>query len=175
MSLSHTLTAIQPPSPTLADIERARNLFDQRKPNRRDLAKLRTLAKVKEAARFLFVNVGYEATTIRDLAARIGMSTGAVFSAFPEGKDQIWAEVMACPPPSMALAEEVALMQALRPDWVWLIRWTGTEHLAETHGPRYSPFKVDGPKLHVGRAASPAEALRQARIDAERHDGRRAQ
>lgn len=147
---------------------------DLRKPNARDRAKARTFAKVKEAARFMFVNLGFEATTMRDLATRIGMSTGAVFSSFRD-KETMWREVMGVPAPTLHLAEEIALLAALRPDWVWLIRWTGTEHFAEVHGPGYSPFKVDGPKLHIGRAASPGEALRQARIDAERHDGRRAQ
>lgn len=143
--------------------------------NRRDRAKARTLAKVKEAARFLFVNVGYEATTIRDLAARIGMSTGAVFSAFPDGKDQIWAEVMACPPPTLHLAEEIAMMQALRPDWLYILRYTGSEHVAQVHGPGWKPLQPDSAPMFMGRAASAGEAMRQARLAAERHDGRRAE
>lgn len=56
-------------------------------PNRRVLSKLRTRAKVLEAARALFTEHGYEASTIRDIAKRAGLSTGAVFANFQDKND----------------------------------------------------------------------------------------
>ncbi|MDR3509476.1 MAG: response regulator [Caulobacteraceae bacterium] len=54
---------------------------------RRGLAKLRTRAKLLEAARGLFIDRGYEATTIRDIATQAGLSTGAVFASFTDKAD----------------------------------------------------------------------------------------
>jgi AcrR family transcriptional regulator len=51
---------------------------------RRDLAKQRTRERLLDAARRLFVERGYEATTIRDIAALAGFSTGAVFANFSD-------------------------------------------------------------------------------------------
>lgn len=161
-------------APSLDDVRHAHRLVAQARPNRRDLAKQRTLAKVRDGARFMFANLGFEATTIRDLARRIGMSTGAVFACYPD-KAAIWADVMASPPPTLHLAEEIALLTALRPNWRWIVRYTGSEHVAEVHGPDWKPLQPDGAPMFVGRSASPGEALRQARLAAERHDGRRAQ
>jgi AcrR family transcriptional regulator len=56
-------------------------------PNRRALSKLRTRLKVLEAARDLFIERGYEAATVRDIARRAGMSTGAVFANFEDKSD----------------------------------------------------------------------------------------
>lgn len=52
------------------------------RPAMRKAAKARTTAKVLEAARDLFAEVGYEKATIRDIADRAKMSTGAVFSNY---------------------------------------------------------------------------------------------
>ncbi len=49
---------------------------------RRAQAKQRTYEQLVDAARRLFDEKGYEATTIRDVAEAVGMSTGAVFSNF---------------------------------------------------------------------------------------------
>lgn len=169
MSAAFDLRAVRAPEPDPSDVARIATL------NRRQLAKARTIAKVKAAARFLFVNLGYQATTVRGVAERIGMSTGAVFSAFPDGKDQMWVEVMGSPPPTLHLAEEIALLAALRPDWRYVLRYDGTWHIAQVHAPGWSPLRHDGDPAFIARAASPAEALRQARLAAERHDGRGAQ
>lgn len=48
----------------------------------RTLSKMETKRKVLAAARTLFSERGYERTGIRDVAAAIGMSTGAVFASF---------------------------------------------------------------------------------------------
>jgi len=50
-------------------------------------AKARTRGKVLQAARSLFMERGYDAATIRDIAARAGLSTGAVFASFSDKAD----------------------------------------------------------------------------------------
>jgi AcrR family transcriptional regulator len=54
---------------------------------RRSLAKLQTREKVLQAARQLFCERGYDASTIRDIALAAGMSTGAVFASFSDKSD----------------------------------------------------------------------------------------
>lgn len=56
-------------------------------PNRRVLSKARTRARVLDAARVLFTERGYEAATIRDIARRAELSTGAVFANFEDKAD----------------------------------------------------------------------------------------
>lgn len=55
--------------------------------SRRSDAKARTRRKVLDAARSLFMERGYEAATIRDIAARANLSTGAVFANFSDKTD----------------------------------------------------------------------------------------
>ena len=50
-------------------------------------AKARTRARVLQAARSLFMERGYEAATIRDIASRADLSTGAVFASFSDKAD----------------------------------------------------------------------------------------
>ena len=54
---------------------------------RRAAAKAQTRTRVMEAARRLFAERGYEAATIRDIAAEAGLSTGAVFASFRDKTD----------------------------------------------------------------------------------------
>ena len=54
---------------------------------RRALAKQRTREKLLEAARRLFTERGYEAATVRDIAAAAELSTGAVFASFSDKAD----------------------------------------------------------------------------------------
>ena len=54
---------------------------------RRALAKQLTRAKLLEAARDMFAERGYEAATVRDIAAAAGLSTGAVFASFSDKAD----------------------------------------------------------------------------------------
>ena len=93
------------------------SLTDAPRPNKRFLAKARTTTRVIEAARFAFTNTGYFPSGIRDIARRAGMSIGAVFATAPD-KESLWVLAMGGPPPSLFLAEEVALIEAQRPDWV---------------------------------------------------------
>lgn len=55
--------------------------------NRRQRARRRTRAKVLEAGKLLFEQVGYERATIRAVAAQMGMSTGAFFNSFTDKAD----------------------------------------------------------------------------------------
>jgi AcrR family transcriptional regulator len=54
---------------------------------RRAIAKQRTRQRLLAAARRLFVTRGYEAATIRDIAAEADLSTGAVFANFTDKAD----------------------------------------------------------------------------------------
>ena len=49
----------------------------------RDAQKQATRERVLAAARELFVDIGYEAATIRMIADRAGVATGSVFTTFP--------------------------------------------------------------------------------------------
>lgn len=54
---------------------------------RRAKAKLETRDRVLQAAKRLFIDRGFEAATIRDIATEAGMSTGAVFANFTDKHD----------------------------------------------------------------------------------------
>lgn len=56
-------------------------------PNRRQLAKAQTRAKILDAGKSLFEEVGYERATIRAIARRAGFSTGAVVHSFADKAD----------------------------------------------------------------------------------------
>ena len=66
----------------------------QASPNRRQISKLRTRGRVLEAARALFIERGYEAATVRDIARAAGMSTGAVFANFQDKSDLFEAVIL---------------------------------------------------------------------------------
>jgi AcrR family transcriptional regulator len=82
-------------------------------PNRltRQERKAHSRDKILQAARVAFDTLGYEKATIRDIASRIGMSTGVVFSNFP-GKEALYREVYGHAPISPELGR--ALMLACR-------------------------------------------------------------
>ena len=74
-------------------------------------SKLKTRRRVLDAARQLFMERGYEAATIRDIASQAGLSTGAVFASFVDKTDLF----------NVVMAEDFqrqveALRQATRPD-----------------------------------------------------------
>jgi len=134
--------------------------------NRRQLAKERTLQRLKAEARFLFENVGYFDVGIRDIAQRMGMSTGAVFSHVSD-KAALWRLVMHGPPPSEALAEEVAMVEAMHPGWGWNMRKMGGQYVASLTSPDFH-LSTNGGLSVTGKGDSPASALREARIEADR-------
>jgi len=137
--------------------------------NQRVVAKDVTRLKLMSAARFLFTHVGFFETGIRDVAKRMGMSIGAVWNHV-DGKDELWRQAMGGPAPSLQLAEEVALVLALRPGWRWLIRFDGSRYLTTLTCPDYNPLQ-NGGLMFNGMGDSPASALREARIAADRQLG----
>lgn len=140
--------------------------------NKRQRARATTLIRLKDAARFLFTNVGFFETGIREIADRMGMSTGAVFANI-KGKEALWTLAMGGPAPDTDLAEQVALIQAQRPGWGWVLRFNGAEHLAALTPPQTTALALPAAHHYPGRGATPAEALRQARLCAERGDADR--
>ena len=136
-----------------------------RRRSKRAIAKDLTTLRVKASARFLFQNVGYFSTGIRDVAARIGMSTGAVFATV-EDKPALWRLAFDGPPPSEQLAEEVALVEALRRDWSWLIRKAPDGYRATLTPDGWNP--LSDRHVATGQGVSPAAALRAAREQADR-------
>lgn len=60
---------------------------------KRALAKLRTRESLLASARRLFAERGYEAATVRDIAAGAQLSTGAVFASFSD-KAQMFEEIL---------------------------------------------------------------------------------
>ncbi len=81
--------------------------------NRRQAAKLRTRQRVLAAATDLFKDVGYAKATIRAIAKKAGMSTGAVFANFID-KDDLYLAAFGHPPltPEQGLHLAAALRQA---------------------------------------------------------------
>lgn len=134
-------------------------------PNKRQLSKAATVEKMKAAAAFLFANQGYFSVGIRDVARRMGMSTGSVMANI-ETKDDLWRLAMGAPAPDVALAEEVALLEAHRPGWRWSLSNVGAGYVA--HVSCGAALVEHGAVSATGKAASPALALREARIQADR-------
>lgn len=79
--------------------------------NSRQRAVALTRGKILAAARASFEEVGYERTTMRDLASLIGMSTGAVFANFAD-KEALYAEVYGHRPITPEVGRE--LLEAAR-------------------------------------------------------------
>lgn len=65
------------------------------RPNQRLLAKQKTRERVQAAARELFAQRGFDGATLRDIAQRAGMSTGAVFASFSDKAELFEAILMA--------------------------------------------------------------------------------
>lgn len=47
-------------------------------------------ASILDAARLAFEGLGYHEATLRTIAHNANLTTGAIFSAFPDGKEQIY-------------------------------------------------------------------------------------
>jgi AcrR family transcriptional regulator len=60
---------------------------------RRALSKMRTRRQLLDAAKRLFNERGYDAATVREIAAAAGLSTGAVFASFTDKAD-LFGEVI---------------------------------------------------------------------------------
>lgn len=83
----------------------------------RTLQKAATRAKVLAAAKALFDAEGYQAVTIRGLAAAVGMSTGAVFTHWSD-KEALYREVYGHAPitPELGRALYLAGLRAVNVD-----------------------------------------------------------
>ena len=85
-----------------------------KKPNRRDVAKAATRAKLIKAARDLWSEPGtYERIGIREIAAGAGVSTGAIFANW-SGKEALWREAMGYEPPVDCAVVREALRREAR-------------------------------------------------------------
>jgi AcrR family transcriptional regulator len=83
--------------------------------NRRAAAKAQTRAKAIAAARKLWAEPGtYETQGIREIAAEMGMSTGAIFSNFASKAD-LWREAMGYEPP----VDSAEVREALKAAAAW--------------------------------------------------------
>lgn len=67
------------------------------KPNEREVGKRRTRDRLMTAGAKLFEAKGYIDATIRDIAKEAGMSTGAIFGVFPDGKPALYQAIMGHP------------------------------------------------------------------------------
>ncbi len=144
-----------------------------KKPNTRDLAKAASRAKVLDAARGLFTTIGYDATTLRMVANLAGLSTGAVF-VHVEDKEDLWRQAMGGPAPSVAIAEQIALVMAQLPGWSWSVgrpAQTGDTFTASVRSPDFNPSVVNQGRVFAGEGYTPASALALARHAALPHAG----
>jgi TetR/AcrR family transcriptional regulator, cholesterol catabolism regulator len=73
----------------------------------REEQKQRTRARILAAARKLFADPGYEATTIRMIAAEAGVAAGSVFTTFESKEDVLFAI-------STEMFDEIAMRVAAR-------------------------------------------------------------
>ncbi|MFN3305519.1 MAG: hypothetical protein ACK44A_17665, partial [Roseateles sp.] len=137
--------------------------------SRRAIRKDLTAARVVAAARFLFEFNGYFDSGIRDVAARIGMSVGAVFSVVKD-KAHLWRLAFdGAAPPDTDVAYEVALIAALRPGWSWTLSAHNGAYRASLSPNGWNPLNNGGP-FAVGKGDTPAAALYAVRIDADHKD-----
>lgn len=73
----------------------------QRPLTSRQKAKQKTRTLILGAAQEMFHHAGYDAVTIRDLAAKIERSTGSIFSCYPD-KAALFEAAMGEPAPDVA-------------------------------------------------------------------------
>lgn len=136
---------------------------------RRD--KAATIARIRDAARFLFENTGYFEVTLRAIAHRAGFSHASVRAHFGD-KAALWVEVMGCPAPDLRLAEEIALAAVVCPGQPVQLYAHGQICRASIGNPARA-LMVHGAGSFHGEGDTPAEAVRQARISADRLAGER--
>ncbi len=134
--------------------------------NTRQIAKAATRAKVLSAAKTLFGVVGYEASTIRDIADWANVSTGAVFASF-SGKAELWQAIYGDPPipPEkarvlLAAAIEHERAEALDAEYQDLVARADAEGWDEQTGGSH----LSDAWAHVAEAYRHAGDLRRAAI-----------
>lgn len=134
--------------------------------------KSETIQMIVTAGRFLFTHVGYFDVRFGDVAARAGVALNTVRAHFNDKAD-LWREAMHCPPPDPRLAEEVALAAVTCPDQPVQIYAHGLRCRASIGNPARI-LTVQGAAAFSGEGTTPAEAMRQARISADRFGHERA-
>lgn len=72
-----------------------------------------TRAEILEVARGLFADRGYSDVNIREIAAKSGYSTGAIFGSFP-GKEALWHAAMGAFTPDEAALTLPVLWSGLK-------------------------------------------------------------
>lgn len=77
--------------------------------NHRQAAKVRTAAQVAQAARALFIENGYDATTMRDIAKACGKSTGAIFANYTD-KQELFVATMGRKPVAEAQGHQAMIL-----------------------------------------------------------------
>lgn len=132
--------------------------------NRRELAKAASRARVIDAAREAFTGAGYAQSTMREIAAMAGLSTGAIFNSF-NSKEELWTAVFGGPPPDLALADQVARIAGELPTHNWTLSSHDGSCFASVHTRDFHPVEGTG-KSFAARRGSPAEALDAARAAA---------
>lgn len=73
-------------------IDKRGDIVAFKKVNLRVLSREKTAQNAKDAARDVFESEGYKAATVRAIASRVGMSTGAIFSNYKD-KDDLYRAV----------------------------------------------------------------------------------
>lgn len=135
-------------------------------------SKTRTIGQILDAARFLYANVGYFSIGFGAVADRAGVTLNTVRRYFPD-KPALWREAMLCAPPDPRVAEEIALAAVWCPDQPVQIYAHGVRCRASIGNPARA-LTVPAAAAFSGEGPTPAEALRQARISADRFGHERA-
>lgn len=93
------------------------NPSEDRKPGLRDRARRAMQAEIAHVAASLFIEHGYEATTIEDIAAAAGISPRSVFRYFPTKEELVVSKFDLT---AEAMLAELALRPAGEPIWTTL-------------------------------------------------------
>jgi len=67
--------------------------LDPDKANKRELTKLRNRTVILDAARAVFVEIGYDAATVRDIVGRTDLAPGTFYNYFPDKRSVLLALV----------------------------------------------------------------------------------
>ena len=130
----------------------------ERRMNKREAAKALTRSKVRNAAEALFDTVGYDKATIRGIAAKAGMSTGAVFANFKD-KLALYVDIKGHKPVTIEQGHELFhVMLDLIPELQDEIEQRQTGGNAETWAYLDSVLQRAGPVVEAIKATAPAEA-----------------
>lgn len=130
----------------------------ERRMNRRASAKALTRSKVRNAAEALFDTVGYEKATIRDIAAKVGMSTGAVFANF-EDKLALYIDIKGHAPVTIEQGHELFhIMLDLIPELQAELEQRRAGGNAEPWAYLEALLQRAGPVVEAIKATAPAEA-----------------